>query len=154
MKFRLVSIAALTLCVSPVQASYWNYGCKGTVGENAVAFDRNAFLIMPSDLANGDIAGIAKGQIFAFEYEARDSDDWGLKPTTLTFVRGAYPDQKIVLTEKSTKVISKQNGHLGSRETFTSRYRTTYRYQRLGWEYDIGEADITMDCFEKQITAP
>jgi hypothetical protein len=156
MKFRLVLSAAIAalLSVTSAQASFWNYGCKGMARENAVAFDLHIFLIMPPDFAKGDITGLAKGDIFAFEYQDKDTDDWGVVPKTFTFVRGAYPDQKIVLTEKSSKVISRQNGHLGTRETTTSRYRATYHYQRLGWEQDPADADIVMDCFEKQITAP
>ena len=72
---------------------------------------------------------------------------------TMSFTRTAYPDQKIVLTEKSRKTISQVKGHIGTRETYTGRFRITYHYKRAGWQFELPEADIAMDCFEKQITA-
>jgi hypothetical protein len=45
---------------TPVTAGYWNYGCKGGLGDTALTFDRNTFLIMPKALATGGIAGLAK----------------------------------------------------------------------------------------------
>ena len=134
---------------APVQAGTWNYGCKGSLRDAAVTFDRNSFLIMPAALARGDISGLIKGQIFTFDAADEDS---GFKPT-MKFARGFYPDQKIVLTEKSSKKISEQNGHVGTRERTMTTYRKTYHYQRLGWT-DEPEADIAMDCIEYELTAP
>ena len=134
---------------TPAPAGYWNYGCKGSVGDSAVTFDRNTFPIMPKALAKGDIAGLVKSEIFAFD---ADDNNSGFM-TTMKFARGAYPDQKIVLTEKSSKKISEQNGHVGTREKTTTNFRKTYRYQRLGWP-DSPEADIVMECIEYQLTAP
>ena len=53
--------------IAPATAGYWNYGCKGSVGDTAYLFDRNAFLIMPKALAKGDITGLVKSEIFAFD---------------------------------------------------------------------------------------
>jgi len=135
--------------IAPATAGYWNYGCKGSVGDTAYLFDRNAFLIMPKALAKGDIAGLAKSEIFAFD---ADDNNSGLVPV-LKFTRPAYPDQKVVLTEKSSKKVSEQTGHVGTREKSTVISRKTYHYQRLGWS-DSPEADIAVDCIEYMLTAP
>ena len=67
MKQWLLSAAAV-LCgklagMTPAPAGYWNYGCKGSVGDTAVMFDRNTFLIMPKRLARGEVAGLVDNQI-------------------------------------------------------------------------------------------
>src|SRR5579875_3045748 len=71
MKFGMIFailVAAATACrVTGADAGQWNYGCKGNVSEGAAVFDRNALLIMPSALAEGDIAGLAHGEIIAFD---------------------------------------------------------------------------------------
>jgi hypothetical protein len=96
MKLRLLSAATLACwmlaAVAPASAGYWNYSCKRSVGDTAVTFDRNAFLIMPKALARGDVAGLASSEIFAFD---ADDNNSGFM-TTMKFARGAYPDQKIV----------------------------------------------------------
>ena len=153
MKRRLL-FAASTACgmlaaIAPAMAGYWNYGCKGSVGDIAYVFDRNAFLIMPKALAGGDIAGLAKSEIFAFD---ADDNNSGFMPV-MKFMRAAYPDQKIVLSEKSSKQISQTKGHAGTREKSTTTYRKIYHYQRLGWS-DSPEADIAVDCIEYMLTAP
>jgi hypothetical protein len=60
----LASIATIVswmlVGATPVTAGYWNYGCKGGLGDTALTFDRNTFLIMPKALATGGIAGLAK----------------------------------------------------------------------------------------------
>jgi hypothetical protein len=150
-----LACAATTLCwmlagVTPAPAGYWNYGCKGSTGDTAVMFDRNSFLIMPKALAKGDIAGLVENQIFAFD---ADDNNSGFLPM-MKFARGAYPDQKIVLTEKSSKVISEQKGHLGTREKSMVTHRKTYHYERIGYRDSPEEADVVMDCIEYLLTAP
>jgi hypothetical protein len=143
------TIAWMLAAATPATAGYWNYGCKGSLGDTAFTFDRNTFLIMPKALATGDIAGLAKSDIFAFD--AEDSNSGFM--TTMKFARDAYPDQKIVLTEKSSNKISEQKGHVGSREKTTTTFSKTYHYERLGWT-DNPKADIVMKCIEYQLTAP
>jgi hypothetical protein len=84
-------------------------------------------------------------------YDADDNNSGFM--TTMKFARGAYPDQKIVLTEKSSERISEQKGHLGSREKTTTTFSKTHHYKRLGWT-GKPEADIVMECIEYQLTAP
>src|SRR6266436_2759267 len=66
MKLRLLFAATIACSMlagtTPAPAGYWNYGCKGSVGDSAVTFDRNTFLIMPKALAKGDIGGLVRAK--------------------------------------------------------------------------------------------
>ncbi|SRR5579871_891558 len=145
-----VALAVVVAAATPAHAGYWNYGCKGNLDDTTIEFDRNALLIMPKELAKGDITGLVKSEIFTFD--AADNNS-GLQPT-MNFARAAYPDQKVVLAEKSSKTLSTQTGHVGTREKSTAISRKTYRYQRLGWGDHPIEADIAMDCIEYTLSAP
>ena len=145
----LLVAAVIGSAAAPASAGYWNYGCKGLLGDTALVFDRNTFLIMPKPLATGDMAGLVKSEIFSFD--AADNNS-GFLPV-MKFARGAYPDQKIVLTEKASKTLTTQTGHVGTREKSTVTTRKTYHYQRLGWD-DAPEADVAMDCIEYSMSAP
>ena len=155
MKLRSIGAALAACCwlsagIIPAQAGYWDYGCKGDLGDkesgylgdSVIVFDRNTLVILPKGVAHGDIAGLAKSGIYAFD--AEHDEELEFKPS-LKFARAAYPDQTVMLIEKSSREISRQSGHLGTRETFTARYRKTYHYQRKGWQFDLPEADIAMD---------
>jgi hypothetical protein len=152
---RRLTFAATTACgilaaATPAPAGYWNYGCKGNLGGSAYVFDRNSFLIMPKPLAEGDIAGLVKGDVFSFD---ADDNNSGFRPV-MKFARGAYPDQKIVLTQKSSKTISTQKGHVGTREKSTTTLRNTYHFVWTGWSDAPVEVDLVMDCIEYELTAP
>ena len=141
-----------TLCAAnPAKAGYWNYGCKGKLDDTtAVLFDRNTFLIMPRTSPKAISPALSKTEIFGFD---ADDNNSGFEKT-MKFARGAFPDQKVVLTEKSSKKISEQTGNVGSREKSTVISRKIYHYQRLGWTGGKLEADIAMDCIEYSLSAP
>ena len=145
----MLAIASL-VAATPASAGYWNYGCKVDLEEVTIEFDRNALLIMPRELGNGDILGLVKSEIFTFDSTDVNS---GLQPT-MNFARAAYPDQKVVLTEKLSTTISTQTGHVGTREKSTVISRKTYLYQRLGWGDQPSASYIIMDCVEYMLTAP
>ncbi len=150
-----VGVTAMTLCwmlaaTPPASAGYWNYGCAGSLGGNTYLFDRGNLLIMPKAVAKGDIAGLVKGEIFAFD---ADDNNSGFRPV-MKFARGAYPDQKIVLTEKSSKTISTETGNVGTREKSTTTSRHTYHFVWTGWRDEPIEVDLVMDCIEYMLTAP
>jgi hypothetical protein len=145
------AIAAWMLCgITQAGAGYWNYGCKASLGDTALIFDRNAFLIMPKALAKGDIAGLVSSTIFAFD---ADDNNSGLMPV-MKFTWSAYPEQKIVLTEKSSKAISERKGHVGTREKSTVTYKKTYHYERIGYRDEPEAVDVAMECIEYMLTAP
>ena len=153
MKLRLICAATvlggMLAGVTPASAGYWNYGCKGSLGEIAIMFDRDTFVMMPKALAKGDIAGLVKDVIFGFD---ADDNNSGFLPV-MKFARGGYPEQQIILTEKSSKKISERKGSIGTRDTVTTQFTKTYHYQRLGWS-GSPEGDIAMECIEYQRSAP
>ena len=144
MMFRLAVIfaGAMLGAVTPASAGYWNYGCKGSLDDTTLMFDRFSFVIMPKELAKGDIAGLSKSEIFTFD-AADNNSGFG---KVMKFARAAFPDQQIVLTETSSKTISEQNGHVGTRDKSTEMSRKVYHYKRLGWQDGKLDADITMNC--------
>ena len=84
MKLRSIGVTAAACCwilsgAMPAQAGYWNYGCQGNLGDkdsgylgdSVVMFDRNTLVILPKGFAQGDIAGLGKGEIYAFDAEHR-----------------------------------------------------------------------------------
>jgi hypothetical protein len=146
-----ISAACLMLSAAPASAGYWNYGCKGSLDDKtAVVFDRNAFLIMPKELAKGDIAGLVKDEIFTFD--AADNNS-GFQ-SVMKFSRGAFPDQKIELIEKASKTISEAHGNVGTREKSTVISKKTYHFTRYGYADQPTQADIAMDCIEYEMSAP
>jgi hypothetical protein len=148
--FAATTACGLVAAATPASAGYWNYGCKGNLGASAYVFDRGNFLIMPRAMAEGDIVGLVKGEIFSFD---ADDNNSGFRPV-MKFARGAYPDQKIVLTEKSSKTISTQKGNVGTREKSTTTSRHAYHLVWTGWRDQPIEVDLVMDCIEYMLTAP
>jgi hypothetical protein len=72
----------------------------------------------------------------------------------MVFTRDDYPDQKLTLTETSSKTISDVHGPAGSqpRSEQTTIYRKVYR-----WVSDsiyAGPYDIKMDCVNYELSAP
>ncbi len=104
---------------------------------------------MPKGLVKVDIAALAREMIFTY-----DSDDTisGFVPV-MNFTWSAYPKQKIVLTEKSSKAISEQKGHVGTRQKSTVTYRKTYHYERIGYGDKTEAAAVAMECIEYMLTA-
>lgn len=73
--------------------------------------------------STGDIAALAKSDIFAFD---ADDNNSGFM-TTMKFARGAYPDQKIVLTGKSSKKISGRRNPYAPTSAFAGSTACTTR---------------------------
>jgi hypothetical protein len=148
--FAATAACGILAAATPASAGYWNYGCKGSLGGSAYVFDRSNFLIMPKALGEGDIAALVKGEIFSFD---ADDNNSGFRPV-MKFARGAYPDHKIVLTQTSSKTISTQKGHVGTREKSTTTLRKAYHFVWTGWSDEPVEVDLVMDCIEYELTAP
>jgi hypothetical protein len=116
----LVGFLSVAGAATETRAAYWNYACKGAIGEAELLFDRNYLVVMPKKLAQGGVLGIRDGSIGAFESVDENS---GLAPT-MVFSRG---DKKITLVETSSKQTSDKDWTSGrrfwSRTTFIKRYR-------------------------------
>jgi hypothetical protein len=153
MKFGPISaimVAGTMLCgVTQADAGYWNYGCKGALGDRAIMFDRMTLLIMPRELAKGELTGLMKGYITNFN--AADENSGLVR--VMKFESSLNPDQKVVLTEKSSKSISVEKGKIGTRDRSKMLDRKTYHFERTDGD-EPRQADIVMDCIEYEVTAP
>jgi hypothetical protein len=103
---------------------------------------RNDRMVDVGSRGAGEIAGLAKSEIFAFD---ADDNNSGFT-TTMKFARRPSgsedrPDRK------SSKQTSEQKGHAGSREKTTTSFLKIYHDERLGWT-GKPEADIVMACIE------
>ena len=120
--FSLAAAVAAIAVASSAYASEWNYGCKGALpvfddGE-AIFFNRESLVLLPRSWLKGtlrdfvvrdptsDVVAIAK---------ARDENS-GLVQTML-FTLLDHPDQKLTLTETSSKTISDIRENLVSPRT-------------------------------------
>jgi hypothetical protein len=142
-------VACVTAAASPAAAGIWTYGCKGNLGDDQVIFDRESLVVLPRKLPAGNIRELVKREIAAFD--AADNNS-GLQPT-MEFMRGAYPNQKVTLTEKSSRKTSERNGHVGTREESTTTFKKLYRFVRAGGPASLPR-DIEMDCVDYMLTAP
>jgi hypothetical protein len=131
----LLSIGAAT----ETRASYWNYACKGAIGEAQLLFDRNHLVIMPKKLAQGQILGISDGMIGTFDAADENS---GFAPTMVFSRRERIG--KITLLEMSSKQTSynQWNARAESDRRFWDRttFIKTYRYEND----DFHVADIIL----------
>jgi hypothetical protein len=66
------------------RAAYWNYACKGAIGEAGLLFDRNYLVIMPKKLAQGRVLEIRDGMIGTLDSVDVNS---GLAPTMVFLPR-------------------------------------------------------------------
>ena len=69
-------------------------------------------------------------------------------------VDAVSPDQKVTLTELSSRKTSERNGRVGTREETTTTFRKRYRLVRSRRTAGGPPRDIEMDCVDYQLTAP
>lgn len=150
----LATLAAALLAATPASAGFWNWGCTGELSLEGypgltVMFDRNSLVIMPRELAHGDLKGITKDYITM--YEAMDTIG-GLKPS-MDFERAGFPDQKLKLTQTSSKVVFEKHDKLGTRDRSQVISRRSYRLAAQLWNEQV-DKPIAMQCMEFEVTAP
>ena len=152
MTFRSFACGALLACatVSPAVAGIWTYGCKGNLGDDEVIFDRESLIVLPRKLPAGDIRELVKRQIATFDAADENS---GLQQT-MEFRRGAYPDQKVTLTEKRSRKTSEHAGHVGTRDESTTTFKKRYTFVRTDGAEKTPPREIEMDCVDYELTAP
>jgi hypothetical protein len=152
-----VAVAAIAVA-SPACASEWNYGCKGTLpvfdDSEAIFFNRDSLVLLPKTWLKGtlrdfvvrdptdDVVAIAK---------AKDENSGFVQ--TMVFTLLDHPDQKLTLTEKSSKTVSDIREKLAApRFAQVTAYTKVYRYlSDFGY---MGPFDIKMDCINYQLSAP
>jgi hypothetical protein len=140
---------------APSVASDWQYGCRGVLPSGdapVIIFNRSSLIMLPKAWVKGSLLASVNDMLLSSSFRATDNNS-GLAPT-LVFTREDHPDQKLTLTETSSKTISDAHGPAGRqpRTEQTTNYRKVYRWVSNGI-YE-GPYDITMDCVNYELSAP
>jgi len=152
---RVLILLAVMAHASPGTASDWQYGCRGVLPSGdapVVIFNRSSLILLPKAWVKGSLLAAVNDQLLSSSFRAKDNNS-GLAPT-LVFTREDHPDQKLTLTETSSKTISDVHGPAGRqpRSEQTTAYRKVYRWVSNGI-YE-GPYDIAMDCVNYELSAP
>ena len=154
--FLLTAIASIAI-TSPAHASDWGYGCKGALPvfneRTVIIFNRNLLVFLPKAWLKGTLSALASNYTDADVVIAKTVDEnSGLAPT-MVFRRLDHPDQKLTLTEKSSKANSDvREKALGPRLAQTTIYTKHYQYvSDFGY---AGPFDIKLDCINYELSAP
>ncbi len=148
----LLTAIALIAIGSPVHAGFWGYGCKGALPvfneRQVIIFNRYLLAFLPKALLEGKLSALTADYTGEDVVIAKAEDiNSGLAPTMM-FTRVDHPEQKVTLTEKSSKTISHRAKAAGPRITTTTKYTKHYHYvSDFGY---LDPFDIKMDCIEEQ----
>ena len=146
---------ALVAVASPVAASDWRYGCRGVLPSGdapVIIFNRSQLVMLPKAWVKGALLESVNDQLLSSSFRAVGNNS-GLV-ATMVFTREDHPDEKLTLTEKSSRTISDVRHSPGKlpRSDQTTTYRKVYR-----WVSDSiyqGPYDIEMDCINYELSAP
>jgi hypothetical protein len=155
--FALIAFALIAVA-PPARASAWNYGCKGALPvfneSEAIFFNRDLLALLPKGWLKGPLRDFAlRDPVDDVVVLAKTTNEnSGLAPT-MVFTLLDHPDQKLTLTEKSSKTISDvHDAALGPRSAQTTTYKKVYHYvSDFGY---LGPFDVKMDCLNYELSAP
>lgn len=150
-----LTVLAVMASASPGAASEWSYGCRGVLPSGdapVIIFNRSSLIMLPKAWVNGSLLGAVNDQLLSSSFRASDNNS-GLAPT-MVFTRDGHPDQKLTLTEISSKTISDVHRPAGRqpRSEQIAAHRKVYRWASDGIYQ--GPYDIKMDCVSYELSAP
>ena len=145
----------LIAAASPAAASEWRYGCRGVLPTGdapVIIFNRSSLVMLPSAWVKGSLFASVNDELLSASFRSTNNNS-GLV-TTMVFTRDDHPDEKLTLTETSSKTISDVHGPAGSqpRSEQTTTYSKVYRWVSDGIYQ--GPYDIKMDCVNYELSAP
>jgi hypothetical protein len=133
---------------SPASAAVWAWGCIGTLGADKVVYNRNSLTVEPANSSRVELRKLIHNEVElktadGMRFEAEDGNSGFEKAMEFKRADG-NGNQKLVLTETSSRKMSERKGRAGPRDETTTLFKKTYRY---AFE---GEADrkVAMDCIE------
>ena len=147
---------ALIAVASPAAASEWRYGCRGVLPSGdapVIIFNRSSLIMLPNAWTKGSLFASVNDQLLSSSFRSTNNNS-GLVPT-MVFTRDDHPDERLTLTETSSKTISDVHGPVGSQPR--SEQTTTYSKVYYHWVSDgiyQGPYDIKMDCINYELSAP
>ena len=147
----MAAFAAIALSAADANAAVWRWACIGQSSDQHIIINRDSLILMPKAQK---IAGLEK-------YLWRDSldddvkdieDAMGFVPDdsnsgfekTMTYKSNSDRDEKLTLTEKSSRITSKKRGRAGPRDEETISFRKVYRFELT----DEKPQSVTMQCME------
>jgi hypothetical protein len=154
----LVVIHFAVAPLSVAHAGIWTWGCQGGSAGQRLLFNRDALYIVDgkapvgkakkfsADALNDAIVAAKKSENFV-EFDS-NSDDGLASPIPFSLTDPKGQKQKVVFTEKSSRLISHRHRKICWRDENTDLYRKIYSYQRDG----EAARDVTMQCYEYQLS--
>jgi hypothetical protein len=117
-----------------------------------IIFNRSQLVMLPKAWVRGPLLASVNDELLCSGFRATNNNS-GLVPT-MVFTRDDHPDEKLTLTEKSSKTISDVQHPAGSQPR--SEQITTYTkvYRWVSDSIYAGPYDIKMDCIDYQLSAP
>jgi hypothetical protein len=151
----VLTALALMAAASPAAASEWRYGCRGVLPSGdapVIIFNRDSLVMLPKEWVKGSLFAAVYEELLSSSFRATNNNS-GLAPT-MVFTREDHPDEKLTLTEKSSKTISDVERPAGRqpRSEQTTTYTKVYRWVSDG--IYAGPYDIKMDCINYELSAP
>jgi hypothetical protein len=151
----VLTALALMAAASPAAASEWRYGCRGVLPSSdapVIIFNRASLVMLPKAWVNGPLSASVNDQLLSSGFRATNNNS-GLVPT-MVFTRDDHPDEKLTLTETSSKTISDVQRPAGRqpRSEQITTYTKVYRWVSDG--IYAGPYDIKMDCINYELSAP
>jgi hypothetical protein len=151
----VLTALALMAAASPAAASEWRYGCRGVLPSGdapIIIFNRASLVMLPKAWVKGSLFASVYDELLRSSFRATNNNS-GLVPT-MVFTRDDHPDEKLKLTEKSSKTISDVQRPAGRqpRSEQTTIYTKVYRWVSDG--IYAGPYDIKMDCINYELSAP
>jgi hypothetical protein len=146
---------ALTALASPAGASDWRYGCTGVLPSGdapVIIFNRSELIMLPKAWVKGPLIASVNHELLSSSFRATNNNS-GLVPT-MVFTSVDHPEDKLTLTEQSSKTISDVRERAGSqpRSAQTTTYTKVYRWVSDG--IYAGPYEIKMDCINWELSAP
>jgi hypothetical protein len=146
---------ALMAFASPAVASEWRYGCRGTLPSGdapIIIFNRFSLIMLPEARVKGPLIASVREELLSSSFKGTDNNS-GLVPT-MVFTLADHLDQKLTLTELSSKTISDVRERAGSQPRFAQATTTTKVYRWVSDGIYAGPYDIKMDCINYELSAP
>ena len=148
-------VVTLIAVASPAAASDWQYGCRGVLPSGdapVIIFSRTSLVMLPKAWVKGPLQASVNERLVSSNFSATEINS-GLV-ANMVFKHDGHPDEKLTLTEISSKTIS--DVHHPPGRSPRSEQITTYR-KKYRWVSDSsyqGPYEITMDCINYELSAP
>ena len=141
--------AGFVAAATPASAGIWAWGCIGKLGNERVVFNRDTMIVTASKLPRVKLQDLANNgpRLETQEGTTFENLNEGFK-NTMRFATNGDPEQKLTLTETSSRKTFYRKGYVGRREEYTTKFLKTFRYA----PDNEPERTITMLCIEYVLT--